>query len=378
MRIAVDEDIPFAAEAFARFGEVLPMSARDFSAATLKDADALIVRSVTRVNAALLDGTAVCFVGSATSGIDHVDLPYLQQRGIAFADAPGANANAVAEYIVAALLHLRDTQGLQLKGVSIGIVGCGHVGRRVARYAAALGLRCVFNDPPLARATCEPLYRPIEEILACDIVTLHVPLERTGPDPTAHLVNDTFLNAMKPGAIFINTSRGGVADTAALKRALDANRLGAVVLDVFENEPAIDADLAARCALATPHIAGHSLDAKIAAVAILSVRFAAQFGPAESWSGTDQAEVEPASYSSLDAVVRGSFDIAAADRRLRDTLALPPTDRAAAFDALRASRPERREFHVRPVIIESGDPTEMEIARILGFRTAAYAGGIPK
>lgn len=378
MRIAVDEDIPFAADAFARFGEVRPMSARDFSAEALRNADALIVRSVTRVNAALLDGTAVHFVGSATSGIDHIDLPYLQQRGIAFADAPGANANAVAEFVAAALLHLRNTQGLQLQGASIGIVGCGHVGRRVARYAAALGLRCVFNDPPLARATCEPLYRPIEEILACDIVSLHVPLERTGPDPTQHLVNDAFLSAMKTGAFLINTSRGGVADTAALIRALEANRLGGLVLDVFENEPAIDPDLAARCQLATAHIAGHSLDAKIAAVSILSVRFAAQFGPAESWSGPNESEPEPLSYVSLDAAVRAAFDIHAADRRLRDTLALPPADSAAAFDALRACRPSRREFHVRPVIIETGDPTEMEIARTLGFRAATLAGGVRK
>jgi erythronate-4-phosphate dehydrogenase len=375
VRIVVDEDIPFAAEAFARFGAVRPLAAHDFSAAALRDADALIVRSVTRVNAALLEGTSIRFVGTATSGVDHIDLAYLRTQAIAFADALGANANAVAEYVVAALLYLRAARGFDRAQATLGIVGCGHVGRQVARYAAALGLRCVITDPPLGRATCEPLYRPMQEALACDLVSLHVPLERTGPDPTWHLVNDAFLGAMKPGAVLINTSRGAVADSAALKRALDSNRLAGLILDVWENEPAIDVDLADGCLLATAHIAGHSLDAKIAAVGMLVDAFAAHTNSRETWTGPEKAAADPVACDSLESAVRAAFDIRAADRRLRDTFALPPSDRAAAFDALRAGWPARREFHVRPVSFEPGDPNEMNLIRTLGFRTAALAGG---
>lgn len=375
MRIAVDEDIPFATAAFARFGAVQALPARELTPAALRDADALIVRSVTRVNAALLDGTAVRFVGTATSGVDHIDRNYLRANGIALADALGANANAVAEYIVAALLHLRADRSLDLSHCTLGIVGCGHVGRRVARYAAALGPRCVINDPPLGRATCEPLYRPLEDALACDVVSLHVPLERTGADPTYHLVNDAFLRAMKPGAVLINTSRGAIADSAALKRALDGKRLGGLVLDVWENEPAIDVDLASRCLLATSHIAGHSLDAKIAAVGQLVEAFAAHAGSRETWAGPEESVADPTVCASLDAAVCAAFDIRAADRRLRDTLTLPPPARAAAFDALRAGWPSRREFHVRPIVFETGDPHEMEMTQTLGFRRAALTGG---
>jgi len=373
--IAVDEDIPFAAEAFARFGEVLPLPARQFTPAALRDADALIVRSITGVNAALLDGTRVRFVGTATAGVDHIDLAYLRANDIAFADALGANANAVAEYIVAALLHLRATRGLNLGQSALGIVGCGHVGRRVARYAAALGLRCVINDPPLGRATCEPLYRPLEDVLACDIVTVHVPLERTGSDATFHLVCDALISTMKPGAILINTSRGAVADSAALKRALDVESLSGLILDVFESEPGIDVDLAARCILATPHIAGHSLDAKIAAVGQLTNALAAHIGSSAIWPGPEVTAADPVHCDSLNAAVQAAFDIRATDRRLRDTFSLPPPDRAAAFDAMRAGWPARREFHIRPIVLETGDSYEMETARTLGFRTAALAGG---
>ncbi len=375
MLIVVDEDIPFAAEAFARFGDVRALPARELTLAALREADALIVRSVTKVNATLLDGTRVRFVGSATSGVDHIDLACLRAKNIAFSDALGANANAVAEYLAAALLHLRTTHGLDLGRATLGIVGCGHVGRRVARYAAALGLRCVINDPPLGRATCEPVYRPLDDVLTCDFVTLHVPLERSGADATYHLVNDAFLAKLKPGAILINTSRGAVSDTAALKRVLDAKTLGGLILDVYENEPAIDADLAERCILATSHIAGHSLDAKIAAVGQLATAFAAHSGSSATWSGPEESAADPIHCDSLDAAVQAAFDIRAADRRLRDTLSLPPAERAAAFDALRAGWPARREFHIRPIVFETGDSNAMKTASTLGFRPAALARG---
>ncbi len=402
MLIAVDEDIPFAAQTFARFGEIRALPAREMTAAALRDADALVVRSVTRVNAKLLDATRVRFVGTAASGTDHVELPYLRSREIAFAGAPGANANAVAEYVVAALLHLRENDGLDLSRASLGIVGFGHVGRRVARYAAALGLRIVVNDPPLGRSTCEPFYRPLDDVLRCDVITLHVPLERAGPDPTHHLVNDAFLGAMKSGAFLVNTSRGAVADCAALRRALAAGQLAGPVLDVWENEPVIDCELARACRIATAHIAGHTLDAKIAAVNMIEAAFAAHFrsdlagasprgrpiphGDPGEHEGDRRgsplppqdsiaAEGSPAVSCTISDAVRHAFDLNSADRRLRDTLGLPAAERAAAFDALRAGWPSRREFHVGPISFEEVDDTNMRTLRALGFRAAAMAGG---
>jgi len=374
--IAVDEDIPFAAEAFAHFGDVRALPARGITAVALRDAEALVVRSVTRVSAELLEGSRMRFIGTATAGVDHVDLPYLKQQGIAFADALGANANAVAEYVVAALLNLRDSGDLDLSRSTLGIVGFGHVGRKVARYAAALGLRIVVNDPPLARSTCELLYRPIEEIFDCDVVTLHVPLERGGTDPTYHLVDDTFLAAMKPGAFLINTSRGAVGDTAALRRTLDAGRLGGLVMDVWENEPAIDAELAETCRIATAHIAGHTLDAKIAAVEKLVKAFTTLQKTNAHRVGPEECGADPLPCDSLSSAVRGAFDIVGADHRLRQTLGLPGPSRAVAFDTLRAGWPVRREFHVRPIIHDAGDRTDMSLFRTLGFRTAALAGGV--
>jgi len=184
MKIVVDENIPYGREAFGSLGEVVTVSGRAIAPDHVRDAELLMVRSVTKVNEALLAGSAVRFVATATIGEDHVDKAWLAKHGIGFASAPGCNANSVGDYIVAALLELETEFGLTLKGMTLGVVGCGNVGRRVLEKAAALGLRCVVNDPPLARATCEPFYRPIDEVLACDIVTTHVPLTKSGIDAT--------------------------------------------------------------------------------------------------------------------------------------------------------------------------------------------------
>jgi len=183
---------------------------------------------------------------------------YLRERGIGFASAPGSNATSVAEYVVAALLFVGHKHRITLEGRSIGIVGVGNVGGRVAARCRALGMRVVLNDPPLARATGDPSYRRLDEVTQCEFVTFHTPLTLEGPDRTFHLADQAFFDHLRPGTVLLNTSRGAVHESQALKAAMDRGLLRAVVLDVWENEPRIDAELLRRVDLSTPHIAGYS------------------------------------------------------------------------------------------------------------------------
>ena len=232
MKIVADENIRYVSEAFSAMGEVVLRPGRAIIADDVRDAEVLLVRSVTQVNQDLLGGSAIRFVATATIGEDHIDRAYLARNNVGFSSAPGCNANSVGEYLVASLLHLAEKYDFDLRDKSMGIVGVGNVGSNVARKAAALGMTVVLNDPPLAEATSDAKYRPLEEILACDIITTHVPITKDGPHPTWHLVDESFLGTMKPGSILINSARGPVVDNMALLAALKSNHLLGAVLDV--------------------------------------------------------------------------------------------------------------------------------------------------
>ena len=353
--------MPFAAEAFGRLGEVRLLAGRGISAGSLAQADCLAVRSVTRVDEKLLAGTPVKFVGTATIGTDHVDCVWLKQAGIGFASASGSNAVSVAEYVVAALCELAGRLDFSLEKTSIGVVGCGNVGRRLAARCRALGMTVVVNDPPLADLTGDSVYRPLDEALACDVITLHVPLEKTGKYPTWHLTDDSFIGRLKPGAILLNTSRGAVADSAALHRAIDTGRLAAVVLDVWEGEPAIDTALLAKVAIATPHIAGYSFDGKVRGTRMIYEAACRHFGSAPDWDPSlllpppENPSISiPAGTPRQEAVARAvklSYDISADDANLRKVANLPEQERAKYFDGLRKSYPVRREWASRTVVL---------------------------
>jgi erythronate-4-phosphate dehydrogenase len=344
----------------------------------VRDADAIVIRSVTRVDRALLEGSRVRFVGTATIGTDHVDAGWLASRGIGFASAPGCNANAVSEYVVAALLELAARRGTRIRGSSIGVVGAGNVGSRVARKAAALGMTVLLNDPPLARSTGSPLFRPIDELMACDVVTLHVPLTTTGPDATRHLFGAGRIGAMKPGACLLNTARGAVVDTPALSGALRAGRLGAAVVDVWEGEPSVDPELLSLAGIATAHVAGYSLDAKARASSMMAEALAKHFG----WDGVSFAGdalpppgvpvIAPGPSAdpeeSVRSVVRTAYPVLRDDAALRAVSALPPGERPGHFLRLRNEYPPRREFPATTVQRDgSADFPERELAG-LGFR----------
>ncbi|HQL96181.1 MAG TPA: 4-phosphoerythronate dehydrogenase, partial [Candidatus Hydrogenedentes bacterium] len=233
MRILVDENVPYGREAFGTLGEVVTAHGRAVCRDMLADVDALVVRSITKVNADLLDGTPVRFVGTCTIGEDHVDKAWLAANGVAFSSAPGCNANSVGDYITAALLTLERRLGLDLSSMSLGIVGVGNVGTKVAAKAAALGMTCVLNDPPRQEREGGDTFRPLADILACDVITFHVPLDKAGPHPTHHLCDKRLLAAMKPGVIVLNSSRGPVVDNTALKAFLAQGHVRAAVLDVW-------------------------------------------------------------------------------------------------------------------------------------------------
>jgi len=233
MKIVADENITFARQAFSSLGTVSVLPAAKITREQVSDADALFVRSVTTVNAALLDGSCVRFVGTATIGTDHIDLPYLQQRGIGFSSAPGSNANSVAEYVIASILALARMDNMALRGKTIGVVGAGHVGRLVVQKAAALKMNCLVCDPPRERAEGSADFVSLKKLLGeSDIVTLHVPLVRDGEDKTQNMADDSFFKMLKPGAVFINSSRGGVVVESALQNAIANRSVSRAVLDV--------------------------------------------------------------------------------------------------------------------------------------------------
>lgn len=378
MKIVVDENMPYAQEAFAHLGEVVAAPGRAIDNAILKDADALMVRSITKVNAALLENTPVRFVGTATIGEDHVDKAWLREQGIRFTSAPGCNATSVAEYIVAALLELARKHDLRLQGKRLGIVGCGNVGSRVLKRATALGLQCVVNDPPLARSTCEPFYQDIEAIWDCDFVTVHVPLTKEGQDRTWRLVNDTFLAKLKPGAILLNSSRGPVADGNAIGDALDSGHLLDCVLDVWENEPNIDVTLLNKIAIATPHIAGYSFDAKVRGTTMVYEAYTRFLEVEATWDAQSalpppdcpELALEGEGQECIRHAVKTIYDIMADDARMRRIVEEPESDRGAYFDTLRKTYPRRREFALTRISGGAENASEQEQLRGMGFRGA--------
>ncbi len=379
MKLIVDENIPYGVEAFGCLGEIVTAHGRAIDNAMLRDADTLIVRSITKVNAALLENTPVRFVGTCTIGEDHIDKAYLAERGIAFSSAPGCNANSVGEYIIAALLTLAEDFDLDLSALTLGIVGVGNVGSKVWQKASALGMTCVLNDPPLAEKTGDSQYRPVDEILDCDIITLHTPLNRGGKHPTRHLVDKEFLRWLKPGAIVINSSRGGVVDGLALEEALRTGALRAAALDVWENEPEPNVELLKLTAIATPHIAGYSFDGKVNGTRQVYEALCAHLGRAAEWDPRPllppppcpELVANPLSPDALTGAVRNVYDIMSDDNALRAIADQAPEERGAYFDRLRKEYPVRREFYNTAIRLEPPDASMARVLSGIGFAMSA-------
>ena len=382
MQFVVDENIPFAREAFSHLGSVTLLPGRAITREAIRKADALIVRSVTNVDAALLADTNVQFVGTATTGVEHIDPEYLAARNTAFAAALGCNANAVAEYVLTALLVTAHAKGLSLRGKTLGIIGAGRIGSIVAAKAPALGMQTLLHDPPLARATGEQRYRPLAETLQADVITLHVPLTYDGPDPTFHLIGADELAHMTPSTILMNTARGEVVDNTALLETVTKGTIGGAVLDVWEREPAIDWDLLDLVTLGTPHIAGYSSDGKINGTVMVYRACCRFLGIEPVWAPPDPlAAPAPGSLPHLAFDATGKdfqtlahdilttlYDLPADHARMRDMLDIPEPLRPQAFDRLRKDYPYRREFAGSPISIAGADRNLIARLQTLGIR----------
>jgi erythronate-4-phosphate dehydrogenase len=370
VKILVDENMPYAVELFSRLGNVQAVPGRPIPQDALNDADALMVRSVTKVNESLLVGKSVKFVGTATAGTDHVDDAWLQQQGIGFSAAPGCNAIAVVEYVFSALLIIAQRDGFQLRDKTVGIIGVGNVGSRLNDRLRALGVRTLLCDPPRADRGDEGDFSPLEQLVAeADVLTFHTPLNMSGPYATHHLVDAGLLARLPADRILINACRGEVVDNAALLDALNGPKKLTAVLDVWEPEPELSLALLEKVAIGTAHIAGYSLEGKARGTTQVFEAFSQFIGepqkvpletllpapefPVVSFSG----ELNEARLLRLIHLV---YDVRRDDAPLRRVAGQP-----GEFDKLRKFYEERREWSSLRVICDN--TATAELLNKLGF-----------
>lgn len=368
MEIVADANIPALEQSFGRHGAVRRVVGREISAADLVRADVLVVRSVTRVNRGLLEGTPVRFVGTTTIGVDHLDSAWLEAAGIPWASAPGCNAPAAAEYTLAMILLACRRLRLDPRGLRVGIVGRGNVGARLESLLKALDIPSLACDPPLAAAGARGLVS-LDEALSCPVLSLHVPLTRAGRWPTYRMLDAAAFARLPAGALLVNAARGEVVDARALAAWLGAGR-GHAALDVWPGEPCIDPALLEAVTLGTPHVAGYSVDGKLEGVRRVYRTFC-------DWAAIppEQRAVLPRPPPRrLDvAGMRDAAEIVLTASRVEQDAAqlsalrgLPPADQALGFDRLRARYPERRD-HAGTCLVNAAAGLHARL-RDLGFQ----------
>ena len=379
MKILADENIPHVHDAFATFGSVNTFVGRDLKAEQIQDTDILLVRSVSQVSANLLKNSAVKFVGTATIGLDHIDQNYLAQQKIGFASAPASNADSAAEYVLSALLIIAQQRGLHLPDLSVGIIGCGNVGSRVQQKLTTVGLSCFINDPPRQQRGDLKDGVDLDTALQCDIVSLHVPLETTGDYPTNALINADSLKTMRDDAIFINTSRGATMQYSPLLTKLQSCPNFSAILDVWPNEPCVEAELLALSCLATPHIAGYSLDGKVRATEMLYQAVCQYFDISPQWTANDSlpaADLNSLKFSlnadllsAVQTSVLACYDVRRDDALFRKINQMDNPN--AYFDYLRKNYPIHREFSCVSVNQNPDRPEWNQCFQQLGFTLSA-------
>ena len=352
------------------------MDGEAIRAGDVRDAEALLVRTRTACTASLLEGSRVRFIGTATIGKDHIDIPWCDSKGITWASAPGCNADAVCQYVVCTLLAISSRHGISLEGASLGVIGVGEVGSRVAKAARLLGMQVFQNDPPRAEREGRKGFESLVTLQReCDFLTLHVPLDKAGAHPTWRLANASFLSKLQPHAWLINTSRGPVVDNTALRIALRSSSIAGAVLDVWENEPdAIDQDLLGLVELGTPHIAGYSLQGKANATSQVIQALGKTLGIPALWNWKVSPELigTPANptirldgraFSDselLQQAVFQTYDLRSDDEALRDD--------PEHFEDLRSRYDYRHEFPSYMVEVVQGSGRLVAKLRGLGFQ----------
>ena len=351
MKIIIDDKIPYIKGALEPFAEVIYLPGNKTTRDVVKDADAIITRTRTICNEKLLAGSSVKFIASATIGFDHIDTNYCGRVGIIWTNAPGCNSKSVEQYIISALLVMAEKKGFILSEKTIGIVGVGNVGSKVAHCCESLGMKVLLNDPPRARKEGLNGFVELDEILEqADIITMHVPLNINGIDKTFHLADDKFFSEAKKKPVFINSCRGEVAVKDALKFAITSGQISGAVIDCWENEPDIDTRLLNLIDLGTPHIAGYSKDGKAKGTSMSVQAVSRFFGLGiDDWecsnielpSGSTVIEIvgqNKTEQQILSEAILATYDIRNDDRALRDAV--------ESFEKLRGDYPVRREFPV--------------------------------
>lgn len=384
--------MPYVREAFSLLGETLIKDGRTITADDVRDAEILAIRSTTKVGREMLEGSRVRFVGTATIGTDHMDKAYMDSAGIKWCYAPGCNANSVSEYFTTALLRLATCHNFSLEGKKIGVIGVGNVGSLVVKKAMTLGMKVLRNDPPKERDEKEnekaekrrhgndgKKWYSLDEVLKeADIVTLHVPLTKTGQDATYQMADKRFFEKMKPGCIFFNCARGGVVNTNELLTAMDRKIVSHAVIDTWEGEPVFRTDLLKRVDIGTPHIAGHSFEGKVYGTVMVYQEACRFLGIEATWTPDNllpppvvpEIKVDTADLCDEDIlwnIVSKVYDIEADDKRLRDGSIDDDKARSAHFDRLRAKYPIRREFRFTRITLNNARPELRRKVSELGF-----------
>ncbi len=372
LRIIADDKIPFLKGMLEPYADIIYLPGNLISRESAMDADALLIRTRTKCNASLLEGTAVKFIATATIGYDHIDVDYCLSKQITWVNVPGCNSASVQQYITTALLTLVFDNDYNLSEKTLGIVGAGNVGSKVQKAAAILGMKVKLNDPPRARREGKNCFVSLDEIIeTSDIITIHVPLNITGPDKTLHLFNNDLLGKMKQGSWLMNTSRGEVVETYALKNALSSGKLSGAVLDVWENEPEIDLELLSQTYISTPHIAGYSIDGKAKGTSQVIQALSLFFGlplldfypamlPEPLAPEIVIAGAGKSSFQIVREAVMHAYPI------MKDHILLQRSP--STFEQQRGQYPVRREFPSYTVRLNHGKPKAVEMLVKLGFK----------
>ena len=372
LKIIADDKIPFLKGVLEPYADIIYLPGSLINRDSVLDADALLIRTRTKCNATLLEGTAVKFIATATIGYDHIDADYCKSKEITWVNVPGCNSASVQQYIAAALVTLAFNNDYNLSEKTLGVIGVGNVGSKVQKAAAILGMKVKLNDPPRARTEGKSCFVSLDEILeTSDIITIHVPLNKTGPDKTLHLFNDVLFGKMKENAWLINSSRGEVVETNALKSALSSGKLSGAVLDVWEKEPDIDLELLSQAYISTPHIAGYSIDGKAKGTSQVVQALSAFFGlplhdfypPVLPEPSVPEIVIDGAGKSSFQVVheaVLHTYPI------MKDHILLQRSP--STFEQQRGQYPVRREFPSFRVRLSNGKPKSIEMLLKLGFK----------
>jgi erythronate-4-phosphate dehydrogenase len=364
MKFIIDDKIPYINGILEQFGEVRYISGKSICRNDVKDADALIIRTRTKVNRELLEGSKIRFVATATIGFDHIDRNYLKEAGIQWTSCPGCNSESVGQYLTSTLVELSERHSIDLNGKTMGIIGVGNVGSKIKVKAEALGMNVILNDPPRADTEGPEGFSELDYLIEnSDFITTHVPLFRDGEYKTLHLVDESFLQKMKDNAFIVNTSRGEVINNSMLREALKSQVIKGAVLDVWENEPEIDLELLNLVDIGTSHIAGYSADGKSNGTS-MSIQAISKFFNlnVDDWFPNNVPMPEPVinvtkeGFEGVKETVRKTFDI------LTDVT--PLKDDPSSFEYNRGNYQLRREFHNYTL---TGKVTEQLLA--LGFRS---------